>query len=117
MQHQSINIDINENSMAYPYTAKRTFSLTKDDLAATKSEGFFAIQVNFTGDDAVVVCVKSGFSNNDVNPVIASYSGQMIPVCGVGIVSTGNDAHGTSHTTDAAVGTVIAFGGAKSLPG
>lgn len=111
MQKNSLSIDINQNSQYYPYTPKRTFSLTQDDLAATQSEAFFAIQVNFTGTTAVKICVKSGFANNDVNPVIASYSGQIIPVCGVGLVSSGTDAYGTSHTTDTAVTDVIAFGG------
>lgn len=105
------------NSNDYPITAKRTFKLTVDNSKATNDEPFFAIQVNFTGTSAVKVCVKSGFDNNEVNPVYVSYSGQFIPIFGTGYLSSGIDAHGTSHTTSAGITEVIAYGGNTVIAG
>ena len=97
----------------YPWTPKRTWQLTKDDVKATKREGFFAIQVSFTGSAAVKVCIDTGLGDGFVNPIIVPYTGAIIPVCGNGFLDTGNDVHGTFHTTAAEVTTVIAFGGDK----
>ena len=110
MSITSIPLNLQENSAYFPVSAKRTFQLALDDLKATKSEPFYAVQVNFQGTTAVKVCIKSGFGNNDINPVFASYSGQIIPVIGIGFVDSGNDAHGTGHTSSP-VTSIIAFGG------
>lgn len=113
-QFESQTIDINESSVNYPWTAKRTWQLTIDDNEATKKEAFFAVQVNYTGSNAIILCIDPGLDDGRINPVIVPYSGALVPICGVGYKTSGDDAYGTNHETGGTDVLVIAFGGNKS---
>lgn len=108
----SVPINNNDSAANYPWTSKRVFQLTIDNTAATKKEPFFCIQVNYSGTGSAKVCIDSGYGY--VNAVYVPFSGAIIPVCGIGFVSSGADCHGASHSNVGTNITVLAYGGNKT---
>ena len=109
--NETLTLDKNASSRSRPFIAKRSWLLTQDNAAASDKEAFFAVQVELTDTTAGIVCLESGHTNSPVNPIIVPFSGAIIPVEGIGYLSTGDDAYGNTFTTSANVGRVIALGG------
>jgi len=105
---------IGKNSPAhsYPVVPKRTWRLTLGNPKASQEEAFFAVQVFTTSSAVDTVCILSGHDGSTINPIYVPFSGAIIPVCGIGYMTSGNDIYGNSFTTTAGV-TVLALGGDK----
>ena len=112
--HQPLNPTTESSKL--PSVGKKIFALTKDNVAATSGEFFFAVQIRCDAATApACVCLDSGQVHGDgtpiINPVDAPFSGALVPGFGRGYLSSGTDAYGTSFTTDATVTQVKAHGG------
>ena len=111
----SITQTIDNNSTAFemPYVVKRSWILQINNSDATNREGFFAVQIELTDPTVLgTVVIETGHANNPNNIILCGFTGQIIPICGIGYLSTGSDINGFPITTSN-VEEVIAFGGNK----
>lgn len=111
----SVTKTLSKDATAFdmPYVAKRTWLLTLNDSSASNKEAFFAIQPQLLDPTSLgSVVVETGHSNNPYNVIFVPYTGAIIPVCGIGYVSSGTDIYGSPVQTQNVLD-VLAFGGNK----
>lgn len=111
----SVTKTLSKDATAFdmPYVAKRSWILAINNSGATNKEAFFAVQAELLDPTSLgYVVIETGHSNNPYNTIYIPYSGAIIPICGIGYVSAGNDAYGTPIATQN-ISNLIAFGGNK----
>jgi hypothetical protein len=107
---KTATIGKNASAHSYPVVPKRTWRLTIDNPKASQEEAFFAVQVFTVSGSVDTVCILSGHDGETINPVYVPFSGAIIPVCGIGYMTSGNDIYGNPFTTTAGI-TVLGLGG------